>query len=137
MLDDGVIDFEFEEVGVLIEGAEVGMFSGTASIDQDGAVVGLTLDSYVTDKTDPLGIPKRVSRYIRVPLPARLDSWCTFTEQLARGLATTIQKGFEPEINDKLNDWSVSIAEQTFEPIGNVFDDIRAEVRALETQAEV
>ena len=40
MRDTGIIDFDFEEIGLSIDGADVGMFSGTASIDRDGAVVG-------------------------------------------------------------------------------------------------
>jgi hypothetical protein len=114
MRDSGVIDFKFEEVGLQIDGADVGMFSGTASIDKDGAVVGLNLDAYVTDRSAPLGMPKKVSRYIKVPLIAK--PFCTFTELLARNLARAIQNGFEPEINEALLDHSVSRLEREWTP---------------------
>lgn len=132
MRNDGVIDFDFEEVGVQIDGAECGMFSGTASIDQDGAVVGLYLDAYVTDRAAPLGLPKKVTRYLKVPLRHHIP--LAFESYLARELATAIETGFEPEINDKLNDWSVSIAEQSFEPAATIadgFEAIREDIRAI------
>jgi hypothetical protein len=115
MQDDGVIDLDFEEVGVNIDGAEVGMFSGSASIDREGAVVGLTLDAYVTDKAAPFGPPKKVFRYLKVPLRTKVEAFCTFAELLARQIANAIESGFAPEISDKLNDWCVSLAEQEFE----------------------
>jgi len=112
MKDDGVIDFDFEEVGVNIDGAEVGMFSGSASIDQDGHVVGLTLDGYVTDRAAPFGPSKKVERYLKVPLR---DEPHDLPSQMASALANAIERGFEPEINDALNDWHVSLAEQEWE----------------------
>lgn len=112
MRDDGVIDFDFEEVGLQIDGADVGLFSGRASIDKEGAVVGLTLDAYTTNKADPLGMPKKVTRYIRVPYASKEDIFCTFPALVARKLADIIQRSFEPEINDLLIDRSVSRLER-------------------------
>lgn len=113
--DDGVIDLPFEEVGLQINGADVGLFSGTASIDKDGAVVGLTLDAYTTNKADPLGIPKKVERYIRVPYASKDAVFCSFPELMARELAAVIQRSHEPEIRDKLIDRSVSRLEREWE----------------------
>ena len=132
MRDVGVIDFDFEEVGVQISGADVGMFSGTASIDQDGAVVGLYLDAYITDRAAPLGMPKKITRYLKVPLRHHIP--LAFESYLARELATAIETGCEPEITDKLNDWSVSIAEQSFDhapSIADGFEAIREDPRQL------
>ena len=132
MRDTGIIDFDFEEVGVQIAGAEVGMFSGTASINQDGAVVGLYLDAYITDRAAPLGMPKKITRYLKVPLRHHIPF--VFESYLARELATAIETGCEPEINDKLNDWSVSIAEQSFEhapSIADGFEAIREDLRLI------
>jgi len=130
--DDGVIDLPFEEVGLQINGADVGLFSGTASIEKDGAVVGLTLDAYTTNKADPLGTPKKVTRYLKVPLRHHIP--LAFESYLARELATAIETGCEPEITDKLNDWSVSIAEQSFEhapSIADGFEAIREDLRLI------
>lgn len=113
MRDDGVVEFEFEELGLQYEGAEIGLYAGTASIDQDGGVVGLTLDGYVTCKSRPLGPPDRVSRYL--PIPAPNKTVLSFDEQLARKLADAIETGYVPEINDLLNDWHVSLAERAFD----------------------
>ena len=132
MRDVGVIDFDFEEVGVQISGADVGMFSGTASIDQDGAVVALYLDAYITDRAAPLGMPKKITRYLKVPLRHHIP--LAFESYLARELATAIETGCEPEITDKLNDWSVSIAEQSFDhapSIADGFEEIREDLRQL------
>lgn len=105
MKDDGVIDFDFEEVGVNIDGAEVGMFSGSASIDQEENVVGLTLDAFDSSK--------QVTRYLKVP---RRGWPSNFNDILAEKLAETIEQRFKHEITDKVNDWCVSIAEQEWQP---------------------
>lgn len=113
MSDDGVITFDFEEVGIDLAGAEVGMFSGSASIDKDGVVVGLTLDAFVEEPSRQFGPLKQVTRYLKV---RSKYVWIThFDDILARKLADTIEKRFERQIADELNDWCVSLAEQEWE----------------------
>lgn len=111
--NDYAVTLKFEEVGVLEDGAEVGTYAGTAHIDQDGFVVGLELDVLVPDKTNPTGPSKFVSRYYPVP---REEHATSFAEQRSVLLATTIERGCVPEINEKLNEWHVERAEESFSP---------------------
>jgi hypothetical protein len=110
MSDDGVITFDFEEVGVDLDGAEVGMFSGSASIDQDGNVVGLTLDAWSNDVDRQF---KRTTRYLKVPM--QRNQLTSLSDMIASALADTIEKRFKRHIEDELNDWCVSLAEQEWE----------------------
>lgn len=112
MQDDGVIGFDFEETGVDLDGAEVGMFSGTASIDQDGVVVGLTLDAWI-DGGSQFGPLKQTTLYLKVPM--QRNHLTSLPDLIARALADTIEKRFERQIEDELNDWHVSLAEREFE----------------------
>ncbi|MBA2125083.1 hypothetical protein DLM45_02430 [Hyphomicrobium methylovorum] len=112
---DYAVEIPFEEIGIQIDGADVGMFDGTAHVDQHGSVVGLEIDGYVTDPVNPLGRRKQVTRYLKVPFwngPAPTN----FIDILAKHLAHEITVSCEPEINDKLNDWSVSLAEKEWHP---------------------
>lgn len=85
------------------------------SLDNGLLSVGLTLDAYTTNRADPLGMPKKVTRYIRVPYASKDDIFCTFPALVARKLADIIQRSFEPEINDLLIDRSVSRLEREWE----------------------
>jgi hypothetical protein len=113
MQDDGVIDFDFEEVGVDFEGAEVGMFSGSASIDKDGVVVGLTLDAFIDDTSRQFGPLKQTTRHLKVPM--QRNQLSSLPDLIARALADTIAKRFKRQIEDELNEWHVSLAEREFE----------------------
>lgn len=113
MQDGGVINFDFEETGIDLEGAEAGMFSGTASIDQDGVVVGLTLDAFIDDTSRQFGPLKQTTRYLKVPM--QRNQLTSLPDLIARALADTIEKRFKRQIEDELNDWHVSLAEQEFE----------------------
>ncbi|CAA2139525.1 hypothetical protein [Hyphomicrobium sp. ghe19] len=112
--NDYAVTFEFEEVGIDDHGAEVGLYSGVAHIDQDGAVVGLMLDAYATDKTNPLGRPKQILRYY--PVPLRNKQLSSLAEFRARGIADALEKGFPVEgVRGKVDNWHVSIAESGWE----------------------
>jgi hypothetical protein len=113
MSDDGVLTFDFEECGVDLEGAEVGMFSGSASIDKDGIVVGLTLDAFIDDTSRQFGPLKQTTRHLKVPM--QRNQLTSLSDLIARALADTIEKRFKRHIEDELNEWCVSLAEREWE----------------------
>jgi len=96
----GVISLDFE-VGHYVDGDEYGKgYDGTAEIDAEGHIVHLRVEGF-RSKTPDLEVDVVVN-------PAtKLEIW-------ARELADTIESTYDREIKDKLNDWSVSIAEQQF-----------------------
>ena len=107
------------------------MFPGTASIDRDGAVVGLYLDAYVTDRAAPLGMPQKITRYL-VPLRHHIPF---VSKAISPANCRQLKPVAEPEITEpSLNDWSVSIAEQSFEhspSIADGFEAIREDLRLI------
>lgn len=113
MQDDGILNFDFEECGVDLAGAEIGMFSGSASIDQDGVVVGLTLDAWADERPKQFVPTKKTTRYLKVPM--QRNQLTSLPDLIARALADTIEKRFKRQIEDELNEWHVSLAEQEWE----------------------
>lgn len=111
---DHDVSVTFDDVGLRIDGAEVGMFAGVAHVDHHGSVVGLELDTYVTDPVNPL-LTKKAARYFRVPhfnAPMSLR----FDDVLATHLAHAVTLSHQHQIQDALNDWSVSVAEREWHP---------------------
>lgn len=91
-----VVELPFEEVGLMLGGAECGMFSGTAHIDPDGAVVEIDLDGYKQNG-------QRTTSNLKVPL--RHGDTSLFTAKIALALADRIETLFAPDIKDMLDDW--------------------------------
>lgn len=130
-MDDGILDIEFDEVGVLIDGADVGMFEGSASINRDGYVTGLYLNAYVTDKAAHT-LPKKVTRYLDVP-KKRLAAMA-FNERLAYEIAASLEINYRHVIDDQLNDYFVSRLEREWEPdptLADAFEAIRSDLRDI------
>lgn len=95
----GVISLDFE-VGFPIDGGVYGSgFSGRAEIDCDGKVVHLALESYSVGKDGEFDVPPVYDPTSPISL-----------------LADAVEGIYEDEIEDKLNDWAVSLAEQQWEP---------------------
>ncbi len=96
--NDYAVEILFEEIGVIIDGAKCGLYSGTAQIDQDGDITGLLLDGYQD------GV--RVSRY--VPVPSKEHGWLN-------DLAKVVSEDYRGSIRDAVNEWHVSQAEDSWE----------------------
>lgn len=103
-----VAELPFEEVGLMLGGAECGMFSGTAHIDPDGAVVEIDLDGYKH------GL--RTTSSLKVPF--RHGDTSLFTAKIAIALADRIEALFKSDIEAILDDWieSNSCREFVLEP---------------------
>lgn len=95
----GVISIDFE-VGFPIEGGEYGKgFDGRADVDCDGKVVHITLESFGHQPDGEFDVP----------------SIYDATNPISR-IADLIEGSYEDEIEHALNEWSVSIAEQQWQP---------------------
>jgi len=95
----GVVTIDFDDVGILHDGHDYGHFTGTAEIDCDETVIALCLEPLEN---------KKPCWNIDVPFPYDENNWVCL-------LADNIKGRFKQTIKDKLDDWSVSIAEQQFE----------------------
>lgn len=94
----GVIEMDFE-VGYPIDGHNYGSITGTAFIDDDAKVVGLRLTALHAGSPD-----------IDLEVPRKYD------DSFAAKIADVVEGSYKYEIRDALNEWSVSIAEQEWEP---------------------
>ena len=101
-----VTEITFEEISIEIAGVYVGLFSGSAGVDTDGAVVTLSLDGWQNGEQ---GL-------------ARLDvnrhqNTRRFDDVLAIVLADEIQDQMQHEISDALVEWAdaSSVREPDFE----------------------
>lgn len=90
-----IVELPFEEVGLMLGGVECGMFSGTAHIDPDGAVVEIDLDGYKH------GL--RTTSSLKVPF--RHGDTSLFTAKIAIALADRIETLFAPDIKAMIDDW--------------------------------
>lgn len=98
-----VIDVDFDEVSIEVQGVHVGLFTGTAEVDSDGAVASIVFDGWKD------GSPARV----RLDVPLRYDNRPTWNGTLALVLADEIRQQYADTIREKLDDWvdSLSIRE--------------------------
>ena len=87
-MNDSVCEIFFDDVGIPNDGMDVGLFSGTACLDQTGKIVGLNVDSYAGRKS--------ATRFYAVPNP--LNSWI-------EAIAERITDRYAAEIRDAINTW--------------------------------
>lgn len=90
-----VTEIQFEEISIEIEGVYVGLFSGSAGVDTDGAVVSLTLDGWKDGEQSHARLD--VNRYHHTK---------RFHDVLAIVLADAIQEQMPGEIQEALIDWA-------------------------------
>ena len=103
---DEVTDIDFEDIGIPVCGASVGMFSGRAGIDQEGSVCSLILDGYA-DNLDGYKTSTHAFARIDVPHPnAYQKNW---DQSLAELIARQIETVYADTIADKLNDWRIDV----------------------------
>lgn len=88
-------EIQFEEISIEIDGVYVGLFSGSAGVDTDGAVVSLTLDGWKDGET----------AYARLDVN-RYQSTKRFNDVLAIVLADEIQEQLKDEIQEALIEWA-------------------------------
>ena len=102
-----VTEINFEEISIEIGGVHVGLFSGTAGVDTDGAVVTLCLDGWKDGETAHARLD--VNRY---------QNTKRFDDVLAIVLADEIQDQMKGEIQEALIEWadSCTVREPDFEP---------------------
>ena len=94
----GVLTIDFE-IGLPVDRVCYGSIGGTAEIDCDGAVVHITLEP----------------RANRVPL-GEFDVPVPRDDSIVSQLANQIEADYDDDIEHRLTEWSVSIAEKQFEP---------------------
>lgn len=101
-----VTEITFEEISIEIAGVYVGLFSGSAGIDTDGAVVSLTLDGWRDGEQGFAHLD--VNRH---------QNTKRFDDVLAIVLADEIQDQMRGEIQEALIEWADSnqIREPDFE----------------------
>lgn len=97
-MNTGIFTIDFE-VGMPIDGGVYGKgFDGTAEIDCDGKVVHISLETFATGPNGEFDVP-------RIFDESNPICW----------IADQIEGKYDDDIEDKLNEWSVSIAEKQFE----------------------
>ena len=101
-----VTEIPFEEISIEIAGVYVGLFSGSAGVDTDGAVVTLSLDGWQNGEQSLARL--EVNRH---------QNTRRFDDVLAIVLADEIQDQLQPEINEALTEWAdaSSVREPDFE----------------------
>jgi len=101
-----VTEITFEEISIEIAGVYVGLFSGSAGVDTDGAVVTLSLDGWQNGEQSLARL--EVNRH---------QNTRRFDDVLAIVLADEIQDQLQPEINEALTEWAdaSSVREPDFE----------------------
>lgn len=94
----GVVTIDFDDIGLLNDGHNFGHFTGTAEIDCDGEVIALCIETI-----------DRGAHFWHVNVPETYDpgNWVCM-------LADNVKGTFKSTIKDKLDDWSVEIAESSF-----------------------
>jgi hypothetical protein len=101
-----VTEIPFEEISIEIAGVYVGLFSGSAGVDTDGAVVTLSLDGWQNGEQSLARLD--VNRH---------QNTRRFDDVLAIVLADEIQDQMQHEISDALVEWAdaSSVREPDFE----------------------
>lgn len=101
-----VTEITFEEISIEIAGVYVGLFSGSAGVDTDGAVVTLSLDGWQNGEQSLARL--EVNRH---------QNTRRFDDVLAIVLADEIQDQLQPEINEALTEWAdaCTVREPDFE----------------------
>ena len=101
-----VTEIPFEEISIEIAGVYVGLFSGSAGVDTDGAVVTLSLDGWQNGEQSLARL--EVNRH---------QNTRRFDDVLAIVLADEIQDQMRGEIQEALIEWADSnqIREPDFE----------------------
>ena len=101
-----VTEIKFDEISIEIAGVYVGLFSGSAGVDTDGAVVTLSLDGWQNGEQGFAHLS--VNRH---------QNTRRFDDVLAIVLADEIQDQMQHEISDALVEWAdaSSVREPDFE----------------------
>ena len=101
-----VTEIKFDEISIEIAGVYVGLFSGSAGVDTDGAVVTLSLDGWQNGEQSLARL--EVNRH---------QNTRRFDDVLAIVLADEIQDQMQHEISDALVEWAdaSSVREPDFE----------------------
>lgn len=102
-----VAEINFEEISIEVAGVHIGLFTGTAGVDTDGAVVTLSLEGWKDGETS----------FARLDVK-RHQNTKRFDDVLAIVLADEIQDQMRGEIEDALIDWADNntVRELDFEP---------------------
>lgn len=96
---DAVTEITFEEIGIDLDGIAVGLFSGTANLDAEGAVTSFVLDGWKNGD--------RQETCLDVPLP--YQHAVSFEAKLAIALAGSVETVRQPAIKDALDDWRMGL----------------------------